>query len=147
MKCPTYLFAKQFKTIVKNRQNVYFYELTYENQVAAKLFGCDPQTMGVCHGMDIPYVFGLPLRLPQLFQPEDVLLSRQVMKMWTDFAKYGKPDEVWPQLLDNNVVKVRDLNPVNTTRDELYAEVLSLEVDLIPEEFIIKHQAGVIHKI
>ncbi|CAG2173359.1 unnamed protein product, partial [Oppiella nova] len=117
MKCPTYLFAKRFKTIVKHRKNVYFYVLTYVNPLAAKLLNCDPATMGVCHTMDIPFVFGLPLTLPQVFTPEDQVFSRQVMKMWTDFAKYGKPDEVWPQLLDNNVVKVRDLNPVNISRD------------------------------
>ncbi|CAG2106632.1 unnamed protein product, partial [Medioppia subpectinata] len=87
-KCPTYLFAKQFYLNRDESRNVYFYELTYENAVIAKLMKCDPETMGICHGMDIPYVFGLPLTTPG-FTPEDQALSRAVMKMWTRFAKYG----------------------------------------------------------
>ncbi|CAG2170116.1 unnamed protein product, partial [Oppiella nova] len=74
MKCPTYLFAKQLTTMVQMRQNVYFYELTYENPLLAKEFGCDPITMGICHGMDLLFVFGIPFTVEKQWAPEDYLL-------------------------------------------------------------------------
>ncbi|CAG2164753.1 unnamed protein product [Oppiella nova] len=62
--CPTYTFAKQFA------------------------IACDINTMGICHGMDIPFVFGLPFIRPG-YLPKDVDLSKRVMDMWTKFAKTG----------------------------------------------------------
>ncbi|CAG2100777.1 unnamed protein product [Medioppia subpectinata] len=114
IKYPTYLFARQMATTVGNRHNIYFYELSYQSQFYAKQFQCDDEESGVEHGMDIPFVFGMPL-LPEMvdfFDETDCQFSRDVMRMWTNFAKYGKPDDKWPQLLsDPNVPKVNDLNP------------------------------------
>ncbi|CAG2100640.1 unnamed protein product [Medioppia subpectinata] len=114
MKYPTYVFARQMATTVGNRHNIYFYELSYQSQFYAKQFQCDDEESGVGHGMDIPFVFGMPL-MPEMvdfFDEIDRQFSRDVMRMWTNFAKYGKPDDKWPQLLsDPNVPKVKDLNP------------------------------------
>ncbi|CAG2178333.1 unnamed protein product, partial [Oppiella nova] len=121
IKCPTYLTAKQYanyaiKSGSKNR--VYFYELTYESKFA-KFMGCD-EHMGVCHASELEFVFGLPLWVdkpyPITHTQLDVDFSLYVMKLWTDFAKYGKPDDQWPHILDNNFINVKDLNPMNTSR-------------------------------
>ncbi|CAG2119201.1 unnamed protein product, partial [Medioppia subpectinata] len=71
---------------------------------------------GVTHGDELQFVFGLPFLYPQKTDTEvDKQFSRDVMKMWTDFAKYGKPTVDWPKLIDNKVKdyvpKAKELNP------------------------------------
>jgi len=117
--CPTYLFAKHLAQNVRNKHNVYFYEWTYQSQFFAKLSGCDEATMGICHMADLPYVFGMPFQVPKqahLFTELDEKFAADIMTLWSNFAKTGKPDTLWPQLLDNNVISVRDLNPRNMSR-------------------------------
>ena len=82
LKCPTYSFAKRFAQITPMAKT-YFYEWTYQGGFAAAL-GCDEKTMGICHGADVPYVFGLS-QSSEL----DIHFTKQVLKMWTDFAKTG----------------------------------------------------------
>ncbi|CAG2166539.1 unnamed protein product, partial [Oppiella nova] len=67
--CPTYHFAKQF---AKSKPGL--------------VDRCRDTT---CHGADLPFVFGLPLRDQQMFTETDYDFSIDVMKMWTNFAKYG----------------------------------------------------------
>ncbi|CAG2119629.1 unnamed protein product [Medioppia subpectinata] len=111
--CPTYLFAKRFAQTVKESQSVYFYELLYASKWFAKIGGCDLKTMGICHGMDVVYVFGLPLLYPDQ-DIEDIWYSNVVMKMWTKFAADGHMDSDWPQLLNDEPMgapKVHGLDP------------------------------------
>ncbi|CAG2121181.1 unnamed protein product, partial [Medioppia subpectinata] len=118
--CPTYLFGQQFaQNVAQNDRNVYFYEFTYANPEMSMVIGCDQETMGICHAIDIFYVFGLPYLMPDFFTAEDFVFSRYVMKLWTDFAKYGKPDNNWPKFLTNNTINIKDLNPFNTSRYKL----------------------------
>ncbi|CAG2105293.1 unnamed protein product [Medioppia subpectinata] len=112
--CPTYLFAKRFAQTVKESQRVYFYELLYGSDKFATRYGCDIKTMGICHTLDIPFVFGLPLLKPDDFSPEDIYYSNVVMKMWTKFATDGHMDSDWPQLLNDEPMgapKVHGLDP------------------------------------
>ncbi|XP_054165694.1 cholinesterase-like [Oppia nitens] len=120
LSCPTYLFAKsytQYTDADSNNNNVYFYELTYQR--LANSMGL-PKETDVTHGADLDFVFGLPVLKPEKSDTElDVEFSRHVMKIWTDFAKYGKPSTVWPKLVDNRdpkyVHKIYDLNPNTDT--------------------------------
>ncbi|XP_054165675.1 cholinesterase-like [Oppia nitens] len=118
LKCPTYMFAKQVAKLVNPNNNVYFYELTYMSQYFGKLMNCDPKKQGICHGQDLPIVFGLPLLTPELYSSEDILFSREVQQMWTNFAKNGVPHTRWPKLLSDPMVNstIKDLNPVNETK-------------------------------
>lgn len=59
-----------------------------------------PEWFGAVHGMDVPFVFGAPFqslsepiidKLASRFSDIEKGLSLYVMKMWTDFAKYGSP--------------------------------------------------------
>ncbi|XP_054166214.1 cholinesterase 1-like, partial [Oppia nitens] len=138
IKCPTYLFAKQYALHDKHHttnsssssvgSRVYFYELTYRSQVST-----DCQTTGrVCHGSDLPFVFGVPLNDTTNYNITDITFSTAIMQMWTEFVKYGAPGPQWPLLLNttaNNITNytsdvssmtnVRELNPwtMATTRD------------------------------
>ncbi|CAG2178752.1 unnamed protein product [Oppiella nova] len=113
IKCPTYLTAKQYanyaiKSGSKSRSQF------------AKILDCG-ENMGICHESDVEFVFGLPLWVDKLYPKThtqlDVDFSLYVMKLWTDFAKYGKPDDQWPHILDDkNNIKIKDLNPTNTSR-------------------------------
>ncbi|XP_054165719.1 acetylcholinesterase-like, partial [Oppia nitens] len=118
LKCPTYLFAQQLNKIKPINKNVYFYEWTYLSEKFGKIINCNVHDRGICHGADIPYVFGLPFIVPEMFEPIDKTFSQTIIKMWTEFAKTGKPDNIWPQIESQkfNNVFVRDMNPKNMTK-------------------------------
>ena len=84
IKCPTYRFAKRYAEQSKPASNIIFYELTYT--LSEYLNG---QYVGVAHGAEIPFVFGQLLLEPKTISAKDIEFSENVMKLWTDFAKYG----------------------------------------------------------
>ena len=84
LKCPTYHFAKRYAELSSNHSNVFFYELTHTSEGPAF-----EKEFGVPHGSDLVFVFGLPLLKPNDYSKEDLVFSKQVMKYWTDFSKYG----------------------------------------------------------
>ncbi|CAG2120540.1 unnamed protein product, partial [Medioppia subpectinata] len=113
--CPTYLFAKRFAQTVKESQSVYFYELLHKSEWFAKQTNCST-TMGICHMMELPFVFGLPLLDPRNYSPDDINYANIIMKTWTKFAKTGHMDSDWPQLLNDEPMgapKVHGLDPKN----------------------------------
>ncbi|CAG2107603.1 unnamed protein product, partial [Medioppia subpectinata] len=97
-----------------------FLPITAQQAFDEKKFNtrCDVKTMGICHMMDLPFVFGLPLLDPHHYTPEDILFSNVVMKLWTNFATNGHTDSNWPQLLNDDPMgtpKVHGLDPTNLT--------------------------------
>ena len=84
IKCPTYHFAKGYSRHSSADTNVYFYELThtaYKNR-----YGIDH---GVHHTADLELVLGHPLLFPNTTSEESIEFSKEVMKLFTDFAKTG----------------------------------------------------------
>ena len=76
--CPTYQFTKHFAKS-SPKKNVFFYEWTYIPSYDTH------KEMGVPHGAETTYVFGgLVLK-----NASDKQFSDDVMKMWTNFAKFG----------------------------------------------------------
>jgi acetylcholinesterase len=64
--------------------NVYMYYFQYRS-----LGNPWPSWTGVMHGDEISYVFGEPLNPAKKFQPQEIELSRRVMRYWANFAKTG----------------------------------------------------------
>lgn len=48
-----------------------------------------PEWMGVIHGYEIEFVFGLPLEKRLNYTQEEEKLSRRMMKYWANFARTG----------------------------------------------------------
>ncbi|KAG5852112.1 acetylcholinesterase-like [Anguilla anguilla] len=51
-----------------------------------------PEWMGVIHGYEIEFVFGLPLEKRLNYTAEEEKLSRRMMKYWANFARTGNPN-------------------------------------------------------
>ena len=60
-----------------------------------------PKWMGVMHGYEIEYSFGMPFRLPHVYDKSKLELeqnfSKQIMRFWKNFAKTGVPVQTWPK--------------------------------------------------
>ncbi len=85
--CPTILFGGH---IVKNSVftgNVYQYRLTYANSQSISKFST---WADVTHADDLVLVFGLPFKSfdRKFWTNEDRILSKQIMDIWTHFAKH-----------------------------------------------------------
>ena len=84
IKCPTYLFAKTYAKKSTDKTNVYFYEWTHTKGTAEQ-----EKETGVPHASDVVFVFGLDLLTPNSVSKENFEFTKNVVKYWTDFAKYG----------------------------------------------------------
>uniref|UniRef100_A0A3Q4BXY6 Carboxylic ester hydrolase n=1 Tax=Mola mola TaxID=94237 RepID=A0A3Q4BXY6_MOLML len=51
-----------------------------------------PEWMGVIHGYEIEFVFGLPLEKRLNYTQEEEKLSRRMMRYWANFARTGNPN-------------------------------------------------------
>jgi carboxylesterase type B len=45
--------------------------------------------MGVMHGYEIEFVFGMPLNASLKYTEREVNMSRSIMKQWANFARTG----------------------------------------------------------
>ncbi|XP_046839059.1 acetylcholinesterase-like [Xenia sp. Carnegie-2017] len=71
------------------KQPVYVYRYAYASAVPLLY---PKGTFGfVAHGMDLPFVFGLPFKKP-LYSKEDRILSARMILYFTNFAKTGNPN-------------------------------------------------------
>ncbi|XP_071495054.1 acetylcholinesterase-like [Diadema antillarum] len=95
MLCPTMHFATKYSAV----NPTYVYLMTHAP--SASIWNKDIKWMGATHGEDIPYVFGSALMraadddesfMSGRFTDEEVEMSRQIMKYWTNFAKTGNPN-------------------------------------------------------
>ena len=91
-KCPTYKFAKLYAKHT-DKSKVFFYQMTYGIQMKGLIEGLlvdfAERNLGVIHAMELMYVFGVPLLKPEDYYLSDIRMSKQMMKYWTNFAKYG----------------------------------------------------------
>ncbi|CAN0093841.1 unnamed protein product [Lampetra fluviatilis] len=65
-----------------------------------------PEWMGVVHGYEIEFVFGLPVDQGLNYTAEELALSRNIMRYWANFAKTGNPAGLggteWPTFSAEN---------------------------------------------
>lgn len=100
---------------------VYSYYLTHKPKMSPL---CGNHTwMGVCHADDLPFVFGYPFAMKDQFTNEDRQLSKDVIRIWTQWAYSGTlprlaDGQEWPAYgLSNG--EERWLSEVNTYHVEL----------------------------
>uniref|UniRef100_A0A4W6E800 Carboxylic ester hydrolase n=2 Tax=Lates calcarifer TaxID=8187 RepID=A0A4W6E800_LATCA len=81
--CPVLEFAQKYSY---HGGNLYFYFFEHRSTINPW-----PEWMGVMHGYEIEFVFGMPL-IPSLgYQEEELAMSKRMIKHWTNFAKTGNP--------------------------------------------------------
>ncbi|CAH3146091.1 unnamed protein product [Porites evermanni] len=96
--------------LAEAERSVYFYVFEHRPD-----FSKLPELTGAIHGDDIGFVFGAPFAkispLVESFTPRysdiETGLSRYIMKLWTDFAKFGDPTGrdspvKWPKFTKEN---------------------------------------------
>ncbi|XP_053316772.1 cholinesterase [Spea bombifrons] len=82
--CPLLEFTKR-NTELGNAAYVYFF-----NHRSSKLSW--PDWMGVVHGYEIEFVFGIPMYRRLNFTRSEEKLARTIMRYWANFAKTGNPN-------------------------------------------------------
>ncbi|CAL1292752.1 unnamed protein product [Larinioides sclopetarius] len=99
--CPSVYFAESY---AERKNDVYFYFFIHRpsNSVWAPW-------MGVGHFEEIQFVFGRPILNPELYEPNEIELSKRMIEIWTHFAKDGVPsdDFYWPKYSKENHAFVR----------------------------------------
>ena len=79
--CPTNKYAHYF---VRASLPVYYYYFTHRSSQNA--WG---EWMGVMHGDEINFMFGVPIRPNSLYTDDEKRLSLHMMNLWANFSKYG----------------------------------------------------------
>jgi carboxylesterase type B len=114
--CPTLLFAEN----VLEDNKVFGYHLNYKLEYDA--LGFCPKHRGVCHGADMPLLFGLAFLTPEKYSENERKETKNMIKIWTDFAKNDAAD--WPahyKTHDGTVVPINkeiNLSAGNPTKSD-----------------------------
>ncbi|KAH7638858.1 Carboxylesterase 5A [Dermatophagoides farinae] len=120
MNCPTYLFGQRLamamakNSSATNRNRFYSFRFDHHSPFMA-FIGCE-KWMGVCHAMDLPFTFGLPIRkdiVKLAFTNKDRHISENVVRAWTRFAHTGNPEQMgdveWPEFFGDNGKTMRQM--------------------------------------
>lgn len=79
--CPVVAFAEG---LASRGKSVYQYEFGYRSSISP--WG---KWMGVTHGDEYIFTFGHPLRYPDRYSQDDIVMSRRMIEIWSTFAKTG----------------------------------------------------------
>ncbi|KAL9961301.1 hypothetical protein ACROYT_G030214 [Oculina patagonica] len=132
-KAPAIQSAKAF---VKKQAPTYFYQL----EKAPKVFPGLPQPpwTGVYHGADVFYVFGGPFLVHKNFSSvTDMKLGKDIITMWTNFAKTGNPNNptslgtTWPQYTADSE-EYMGLGPNITVRSKMRPDKMRFWNEFLP---------------
>uniref|UniRef100_A0A4W6E765 Carboxylic ester hydrolase n=1 Tax=Lates calcarifer TaxID=8187 RepID=A0A4W6E765_LATCA len=97
--CPLAHFARSYSQHNTKNNHSSFSPLACQGGVYLYLFDhrasnlAWPEWMGVIHGYEIEFVFGLPLEKRLNYTAEEEKLSRRMMKYWANFARTGNPND------------------------------------------------------
>ncbi|XP_056298967.1 acetylcholinesterase [Pseudoliparis swirei] len=89
--CPLAHFARsyaQHSALKANSQGAVFLYL-FDHRASNLAW---PEWMGVIHGYEIEFVFGLPLEKRLNYTLEEEKLSKRMMRFWANFARTGNPN-------------------------------------------------------
>ncbi|KAL3203654.1 hypothetical protein MRX96_041842 [Rhipicephalus microplus] len=91
--CPSRYFAEKYQ---RKGQSVYYYQFSHRPS-----FSVWPPWMGATHFDEFPFVFAHAMAFPELVTPSETSLSRQLVEIWTTFAKIGRMPTLgkiaWPR--------------------------------------------------
>jgi carboxylesterase type B len=82
-KCPQNRLAHYYES-----SSVFFY---YFTQLSDKFNW--PEWLGVLHTNEIPFTFGVPLNQSKMYDEESKVLSRKMLKYWSNFVRFSTPNE------------------------------------------------------
>ncbi|KAG7248514.1 hypothetical protein CRUP_025190, partial [Coryphaenoides rupestris] len=106
-KCPTLDFARRYS---QHGGQTFLYLFDHVSSTNPW-----PKWMGVMHGYEIEFVFGMPLNASLKYTEREVNMSRSIMKHWANFARTGNPsrsEASWPLYqADSEVYMTLNTNP------------------------------------
>ena len=113
--CPTFSISEELSGA---GNPVYTYRMTHVP--GTSMWGKNLTWLGATHAEDIPYVFGSPFMLESAdpdenyqlighFNEDEIEMSKQVMKYWSNFAKTGYVRSTSTE----NIAYVQDLMSVS----------------------------------
>ncbi|XP_023235269.1 acetylcholinesterase-like [Centruroides sculpturatus] len=82
-KCPTNFLAEK---LAEKKFNVFHY--TFKHRSGTNIY---PKWTGVPHFEEVQFVFGVPLLKTNEYTVEEQEFSRNLIELWTSFAKTGTP--------------------------------------------------------
>ncbi|XP_023243542.1 cholinesterase 1-like [Centruroides sculpturatus] len=85
-KCPTNFLAEKLAG-----HNIKVYHYTFNH---SRTKNGHRKWTGVPHFEEVPFIFGVPLQKTKLYTPEENEFSRNLIKLWTSFAKTGNPTDL-----------------------------------------------------
>ena len=105
--CPTILFAEHYHRSQpkSSSSSSTFYSYRLVQPVTFPPFCSGGHFPGVCHAVDLLYIFAMPNRLPAGFPYTDdhLKLSSDMLADWLSFAKWGKvANQSWKQAFEGN---------------------------------------------
>ncbi|XP_076845384.1 cholinesterase-like [Brachyhypopomus gauderio] len=110
--CPLLDFARRY---VEHGGSVRMYRFDHRSSSNSW-----PEWMGVMHGDEIEFVFGIPNNHSLGYTEQEVAISRRMMRHWTNFAKTGDPSVdglSWPLFtVDQQEYVTLDAQPPQTLR-------------------------------
>ncbi|KAL9961305.1 hypothetical protein ACROYT_G030218 [Oculina patagonica] len=134
-KAPAILSAKAF---VKEQSPTYFYQLETAPSVFPAIPFPLPMWFGVYHRADVVFTFGDPLIIAEnLTTAAEIKLSKDIMTLWTNFAKTGNPNKptplgvAWPQYTASKE-EYLGLSPNLTVRSKMQPDKMALWNELLP---------------
>ncbi|KAK0153769.1 Cholinesterase [Merluccius polli] len=95
-----------------------------------------PAWMGVMHGYEIEFVFGMPLDASLKYTEREVNMSRSFMKHWANFARTGNPSlsgAPWPPYeAESQVYVTLNTNPLQQ-KSKMIAQQCQFWTHLLPQ--------------
>ncbi|XP_072317470.1 cholinesterase-like [Eucyclogobius newberryi] len=95
-----------------------------------------PEWMGVMHGYEIEFVFGMPLNETVGYTKKEVNMTKKFMKHWTNFARTGNPSidgAGWPSFTADKMEYVTLNYNQPETRRQLRAHECHFWNTVVPE--------------
>ncbi|XP_046806067.1 juvenile hormone esterase isoform X2 [Lucilia cuprina] len=113
---------------------VYMYRFSFDGALGLYKRMLGLQRPGVCHGDEMGYLFKFGFfNLSLDPKSMEVLVKNRMVRMWTNFAKYGNPT---PQHIDDNLLTTtwQPINPNDVMQNLNYMDITTnLEMKTNPE--------------